>query len=154
MKIGSHALPPIGGAILECLMGCLNKYHGTYSRISEDHLIQNLKRFHRLEICRTSIWYWKVWLRDNHYIYWYQGRYVDECGRRVYGTCRYYITIKGYKWLKSFYYWGEKVYSHFRVQFSKEDKRPKGKYYAFWCSALGGFSNRKLYEGAPSPLRC
>lgn len=126
MKFNPHKPPPIPGAVLETLMGVLNKYPNTYCKIGQLRIIFLLKKIHGIEICRSTLCAWVRWLRENQYLKTYQGTHKNRCGKIVYGVTRYYLLPRAYMWLNTLYKWGEKVCRHFRVRLSKQNVVQQG----------------------------
>lgn len=121
MKYNPYLPKGATGAVLETLMGVLNKYPNTYCKVGQIRVIYLLKRMHGIDVCRSTLCAWIRWLRDNKWIVTYQGTHKNRYGKVVYGVCRYYLLPKALNWLKSLTKWSEKVFRHFRVRFSKHN---------------------------------
>lgn len=109
------------GAVLETLMGVLNKYPNTYCKVGQMRIIYLLKRVHGIDICRSTLCEWIRWLRDNKWIVTYQGTHRNRYGKVVYAVCRYYLLPKALNYLRSLSKWAEKVFLHYRVRFSRHN---------------------------------
>ncbi len=140
------------GAILETLLGILNKYPNTYCKVGQIKILFLLKKMHGINICRSTLCAWLKWLRENFYLKTYQGTHKNKYGKIVYGCCRYYLLPKALIWLKSLTKWSEKVYRHFRVRFSKHNVVPKGRYYRRPIGLSSIFQLSQEIKGKPSPL--
>lgn len=109
------------GAVLETIMGVLNKYPNTYCKVGQNRILYHLKEKHGIVICRSTLCAWMKWLRDNKWLLSYPGTHKNRYGKVLYGVCRYYLLPKALNWLSLQSKWGEKVYRLFRVRFSKHN---------------------------------
>ena len=121
MKYNPHLPKGATGAILETIMGVLNKYGNTYCKVGQMRIIYLLKKIHGIEVCRSTLCAWIKWLRDNKWIVTYQGTHKNRYGKVVYAVCRYYLLPKALNYLRSMGKWTEKVFRHYRVRFSKHN---------------------------------
>ena len=151
MKYNPYLPKGATGAILETLLGVLNKYPNSYCKIGQQRMMFLLKKIHGISVCRSTLCDWLKWLRENGYLKTYQGTHKNRYGKIVYGVTRYYLLHKALNYLRLLSKWTEKVYRHFRVRFSRHNVVPQGR-----NRVVPGFI-RKVYqlsceiEGRASP---
>jgi len=110
------------GEVLDTIMAHISKYGKAYCFVTQMNILRKLKKFHKLEIARSTLNLWLKWLEENRWIKRYRAHYKNSCGKLVFRATRYYLLPKALKWLKSFYRWGEKVNRLFRVRFLRQHK--------------------------------
>jgi len=152
MKYNPYVPPPIPGAVLETLLGVLNKYPNSYCKVGQIRIIFLLKKIHGIDICRSTLCEWLRWLRENLYIKTYQGTHRNKCGKIVYGVTRYYLLPKALNWLKNLTKWSEKVFRHFRVRFSKHNVVQPGRNTSFPGYVCNVFKLSRAIKGRASPV--
>jgi len=153
MKYNPYLPKGATGSILETIMGVLSKYPNSYCKIGQIRILFLLKKIHGIDVCRSTLCAWIKWLKDEKWIVTYQGTHRTRYGKVVYGVTRYYLLPKALNWLKSLTKWGEKVYLHFRVRFSKHNVVPKGRYYRRPIGLSSIFQLSQEIKGRASPIK-
>jgi len=152
MKWNHYEPPPIGAGVLKTLVAVTDKHHKHYCRVGQGKLLILLKRFHGIDICRSTLCESMRFLRDNHYIKSYQGTHRNKYGKVVFGPNCYYLLPRALNWLKSLVGWGEKVLHLLRVRLSRHNVKTLSWNYTGFGDFLGVQSLKDEIKGVPLPI--
>ena len=127
MKHSAYEPTPVAGMILEAIGFIKVTFGHPWGQVGEKKIIKIIKKRFKVEISRRTVTYWKKWLEDNGWLYWYQNNRKDDGGKWVYRTCKYYLKTKALNWLNSLKGWGEKLWKHYRAQVYVHNEEHKGR---------------------------
>jgi len=116
MKWNPYEPPPIPAAVLKTIMAVTSRHGKHYCRVGQEKILILLKKFHGIDICRSTLCAWMKWLKEKGYIRAYQGTHRNHYGKVIFGPNRYYLLAKALNWLNSLVGWCEKVYRLLRVR--------------------------------------
>lgn len=124
MKFNPYEPPPIPASVIQTLLQVTIKYGKNRCRPSEDRILELLKKFHGIDICRQTLSHWISFLNKNHYLFSKQYVYKGENGQWQFGANTYYLLPRAYKYLRSLVGWAEKAFKLYRVVYSRHYERP------------------------------
>lgn len=104
-------------SVIETLVKIINKYHKNYCTPSQEHILRLLKKYHGIEIARSTLNVWLKYLADDHWIKRYRRHYRNDCGKPVFLSTAYYIQQKAINYLNSLRNWAQNALRLSRVRF-------------------------------------
>jgi len=102
-------------AISLCLLGVARKYHKKYCWVSQNHIIELVKKYEKLGFSRRTLNRDLRWLEDNGYISRVRRIRVGPDGKLIFASTLYKFTGKMFNWAYSLGKAFKNIFSFFRV---------------------------------------
>jgi len=124
MKFNPYEPPPIVSALLETILSITKKHGKNRCYVSEDVILDLLKKYHGIDICRQTLSKWIGFSKSKTYLCVMQYRTLGNDGKWHYMANVYYLLPRAFKYLRSLVGWAKKAFDVYRVAYNSHYKRP------------------------------